>query len=247
MDAGLTCIKLTDISTCYDSQTFDDGSVSEPIPRAAQPLYHAASYGNPAMLSWLLEQGADPNVPASDGTTPFYAACTNGHMEIIRILCSHGADMTTVDQDGTSPALIAASEGRLDVVKALHEFGVDLQAPGHIYEADYTLLRRNMTPLMAAQHWGQTEVAAYLQSKPEKRVRSDDSMLERAVRAGVADRMKPIPASLIAATRAGSGIPEQIQAARKQLKGLQTANQQIVSRAEKAKLKQIKLFDGRTV
>jgi hypothetical protein len=33
-----------------------------------------------------------------------------------------------------------------------------------------------------------------------------------------------------------SGIPEQIQAARKQLKGLQTANQQIVSRAEKGKI-----------
>ena len=107
-----------------------------------------------------------------------------------------------------------------------------------------------MTPLTVARDSGQDEVAAYLESlapQEVKRVRSDDSMLERAVRAGVADRMKPIPASLIAATRVGSGIPEQIQAARKQLKGLQTANQQIVSRAEKAKLKQIKLFDGRTV
>jgi ankyrin repeat protein len=242
-------LKITDLSTNFDTSDcicFDDGSLSaDPMPRAAQPLYHAASAGNATMLSWLLEHEADPNMPASDGTTPFYAACAEGHMDILHILREHGADTATVDQDGTSPALIAAAGGRLDVVKALHEFGVDLQAPGHIYdyEGDFKLLR-NMTPLMVAQYWGQIEVAAYLQSvqlKPEKRVRSDDSMLERAARAGVADRLKPIPASLLAATRVGSGTLEQIQAAKKQLKSLQTANQQIVSRAEKAKLKQTKL------
>ena len=66
-------------------------------------------------------------------------------------------------------------------------------------------------------------------------------MLERAHRAGIADRLKPIPASLLAATKPGSGTQEQVQAAKKQLKALQTANQQIVSRAEKAQLKQTTL------
>ena len=81
--------------------------------------------------------------------------------------------MTTVDQDGTSPALIATAGGHLDVLKALHDFGVDLRAPGHIYEDDYTCLRRNVAPLVIAQEWGETEVAAYLQSvqlKTAKRV-----------------------------------------------------------------------------
>ena len=241
-------LKVTDLSTNFDTfgcVCLDDGSLSaDPMPRAVQPLYHAASAGNTTMLSWLLEQGADPAVPASDGTTPFYAACAGGHIEIVRILRNLGVDMTTVDQDGTSPALIATAGGHLDVLKALHDFGVDLRAPGHIYEDDYTCLRRNVAPLVIAQEWGETEVAAYLQSvqlKTAKRVRSEESMLERAARAGVADRLKPIPASLLAATGVGSGSPEQIRAAKKQLKALQTANQQIVGRAEKAKLKQTKL------
>ena len=78
-------LKITDLSTYFDTSLcvcFDDGSISAPIPRAAQPLYHAASAGNATMLSWLLEHGADPNVPASDGTTPFYAACAEGQIDI---------------------------------------------------------------------------------------------------------------------------------------------------------------------
>ena len=74
--------------------------------------------------------------------------------------------------------------------------------------------------------------------KAEKRARSDETMLDRARKVGVADRLKPIPASLIAATQPGSGSDEQIRAAKKQLKAVQTANQQIVSRAEKQRLKQ---------
>ena len=66
-------------------------------------------------------------------------------------------------------------------------------------------------------------------------------MLERARKAGVADRLKPIPASLLAATQPGSGTRKEIQASKKQLKALQIANQQIVSRAEKARWKQAKL------
>ena len=88
-------------------------------------------------------------------------------------------------------------------------------------------------------------MASYLKtalaSTAEKRARSDEPMLERAKRAGVADRLKPIPASLLAATKAGAGTPEQILAAKTQLRALQTHNQQIVARAEKARLKQSKL------
>ena len=64
-------------------------------------------------------------------------------------------------------------------------------------------------------------------AKNQKRACSDQPMLERAVKAGVAKRLKPIPQRLLEATKAGSGTPIQIQEAKKQLAALQKANQQI--------------------
>ena len=240
-------LKVTDTSTCLNNGSDDDEGISLGAPCAAQPLYHAAMGGSPEAINWLLELGADPAVPASDGTTPFYIACERGHTTVVHLLYNLGVDMTASDQDGTSPALIAAANGHTDVIKFLHKVAVDLRAPGHIYlDEQFALLRRNVTPLSVARELGQDEVAEYLEtalgSNAEKRVRSDDPMLDRARKAGVADRLKPIPDTLLTATRPGSGAQEQIQAAKKQLKAFQTANQQIVARAEKARLKQAKLM-----
>lgn len=234
MAAGM---KVSDLITYYDN----DGGHA---PIAAQPLYLAAAAGSVDLARWLLQMGADPNGKASDGTSAFYVACQEGEVAILHLLRDHSADMTAVDQDGTSPVLIAAACGHVEVLRVLNESGVDLQAPGHIYVEDFTVLRRNATPLSIARELNEHEVVRFLEAllaKTEKRVRSDEPMLERAREAGVADRLKPIPASLTAATQPGSGSDEQIRAAKKQLKALQTANQQIVSRAEKQRLKQAKL------
>jgi hypothetical protein len=241
VDAARLFVDIGGLTVSDTSTYFDLGEA----PVEAQPLYHAASSGSVDIVRWLLNVGADPNAPASDGTTAVWVACEHGHAPVLELLREHGADMLASDQDGTSPALIAAGSGHADVVRWLHESGVDLRAPGHIYDADYTALVRNVTPLSIARQWGHEQVAAYLEtalfSPAEKRARSDEPMLDRATRAGVADRLKPISASLVAATKEGSGSAEQIQAAKKQLKAIQTANQQIVSRAEKARLKQTKL------
>ena len=116
-------------------------------------------------------------------------------------------------------ALIAAANGRCAALQMLHESGVDLQATGHIYNGEFTVLRRNVTPLTTARDCGQHAAVAYLESvilaKNQKRARSDQPMLERAVKAGVADRLKPIPHErLLESTKAGSGTPIQIQEAK---------------------------------
>jgi hypothetical protein len=231
---------VTDLATYY-------GNDNAEAPIAVQPLFQAVAGGSVDTARWLLKLGADVNAQASDGTTPFLVACQEGDLQVVQLLCEHGGNMIASDQDGMTPALIAAASGHVDVIRFLHENGVDLQSPGHIYaDEGCTDLRRNVTPLTVARDWGQDEVAAYLvtsfASQEGKRVRSEEPMLERARKAGVANRLKPIPASLLAAAQPGSGTCEEIQAAKKQLKALQIANQQIVSRAEKAQLKQVKLI-----
>ena len=135
VDAGLTTSELL--------THYENGNAEAPI--AAQPLYLAAVAGHFDLARWLLQMGANLNDRASDGTTAFYAACEEGQVAILHLLRDYGADMVAVDQDGTSPALIAAACGHVDVLRMLHRSGVDLQAAGHIYVEDFTILRRNAT------------------------------------------------------------------------------------------------------
>ena len=76
---------------------------------------------------------------------------------------------------------------------------------------------------------GWQEVIAFLEhcSRPAKRARSSMSIEERAAQVGVLNRLKPIPETLRASAAKGS------EDAKRQLQKLQTANQQVVSRAEK--------------
>ena len=142
-------LKVTDVSTCLNDGVEDDdeGGISLGVPCAAQPLYHAAMGGSVEAMNWLLELGADPTVPASDGTTPFYIACARGHISAVRLLHSREVNVTATDHDGTSPALIAAANGHVDVIRMLHEIGVDLHAPvTFTWTRNSLLLRRNAQP-----------------------------------------------------------------------------------------------------
>ena len=53
---------------------------------AATPLHIAAANGHAAIVQELLLRGADPDSPASDGTTPFFRACeevSRSHMSLL--------------------------------------------------------------------------------------------------------------------------------------------------------------------
>ena len=107
----------------------------------------------------------------------------------------------------------------------------------------------NATPLEMAQYRNHMDVVSFLQPAAkspvtEKRARSDLSMEERALRAGVADRLKPIPRDIEDAIAHGSA--EECGAAKKAKEKLQIANQKMVARAEEARQRQTTLDTYRT-
>ena len=71
--------------------------------------------------------------------------------------------------------------------------------------------------------------------------RCNGSMFERAQAVDVADRLKPIPASLEAALASPSLSKEEKAVAKQKLHKIQKSNQKVVSRAEAARLKQSRL------
>jgi hypothetical protein len=215
---------------------------------AAPLLWVAAAHGQYDLAQALLVRGADPEAPASDGSTPFYVACEQGHTPVLRLLSRQKVDMHSLNQDGTSPIYAAAMNGHLEVVQFLHTSGCDVQTRGTIHlwsEERGEYLLTGVTLHRIAQDFGHTQLLQWLESlaqpvvEARKRERSSMSPLERAQLAGVADMLKPIPPVLH--VRIASGSEEDAAAAKKELHKLQKYNSQVISRAEAKKLKQTTL------
>lgn len=100
-------------------------------------LHSAAMYGGDAFIAKLLEAGADPNQPSSDGDMPLHGAAETGRTDVLSTLMAAGADPNGRGYDGNSPLQCAAREGHSEVVEALMAAGAD---PNHVNQNGETPL-----------------------------------------------------------------------------------------------------------
>ncbi len=70
--------------------------------RGETALNHLAglTHRNMATLRWLLEQGADPNIPNHWGAYPVHGAMVRRDLKCFDLLAAFGANIWVVDQDG---------------------------------------------------------------------------------------------------------------------------------------------------
>lgn len=139
-------------------------------------LGHAARNGNTAMISLLLQNGADPEIPDMHGLTPLMAATQNGKSQAALALVTGGARPDTHNAEYVYPLHLAAFSGDLDLVKALVAAQADL---------DVTILTNGRTPL----HWAV--------DKDHGRV--IEFLLEKGARTDIADKTGKTPAKLACA------------------------------------------------
>jgi ankyrin repeat protein len=126
-----------------------------PVQYGNSPLYFLASHraSNPqsvaAMrgLAWLLEHGADPNVPlmkvldgmspAQLGETPLHRVAASGlGADVVERLLAHGAVVDAARNDGATPYVLAVRTGNVAVADALAAKGADV---GRLTPADQLL------------------------------------------------------------------------------------------------------------
>lgn len=110
------------------------------------PLYFLAGYRevDPTSASalrgvrWLLDNGADPNVPCGDGDeVPLHMIARHGGLpEMARVLLEHGARVGAKRADGRTPYVLAVRTGHTDVAAVLLEHGAE---PGGVMPADELL------------------------------------------------------------------------------------------------------------
>jgi ankyrin repeat protein len=85
--------------------------------------------GEPEIVRWLLECGAETNVKEQrEGVTPLHCAAIRGNLETVRILVQHNADIKAKCFDGKTPLHCASERGHLDVVRLLLGSGADVNA-----------------------------------------------------------------------------------------------------------------------
>ena len=94
-------------------------------------LMVASMYNATGIAGYLLEMGADPNIPDQDGNTALMPAVTGPNkIEIVNALLEAGADPNIPNEDGNT-ALMPAVTGpnKIEIVNALLEAGADPNIP----------------------------------------------------------------------------------------------------------------------
>ncbi|MFT7679371.1 MAG: ankyrin repeat protein [Planctomycetota bacterium] len=82
-------------------------------PSQVQPLHSAAAARSVAIVSLLLEHGAQPNARQHGGWTALHAACMHADEPMVRTLLEHGADLDQAADDGQTARSMAADKPNL--------------------------------------------------------------------------------------------------------------------------------------
>lgn len=89
--------------------------------------WHARCASATAGMRWLLEHGADPNVPSLESReTPLHRVAENGRSTgVVELLLDHGAAIDQERADGRTAYALALRTGNVPVAKLLVERGAD--------------------------------------------------------------------------------------------------------------------------
>ena len=93
------------------------------------PLTLAIKGGHLEVLAFLIEKGADVDLPGfNGGVTPLHAAAWQGRIEACRRLIDAGADFRRKTTPGWTPLHYAARHSRLEIISLFLELGCDIDA-----------------------------------------------------------------------------------------------------------------------
>lgn len=90
-------------------------------------LGFSAFFDKPAVARYLLNAGADPNIPSSNGfkVAPLHSSVAAKSLEITQMLLDHGAKPNVMQQNDVTPLHEAAHNNSPAIAKALLKAGAD--------------------------------------------------------------------------------------------------------------------------
>ncbi|MEZ5402587.1 MAG: ankyrin repeat domain-containing protein [Bryobacteraceae bacterium] len=94
------------------------------------PLALAAFFGNQEIAAYLVDQGANVNLAATNPmrVAPLHAATASRHFWIVQMLIANGANVNQAQNGGFAPLHAAAQNGDAESARLLLESGADRNA-----------------------------------------------------------------------------------------------------------------------
>jgi uncharacterized protein len=93
--------------------------------RGDTALLVALSRQDDTWTAYLLQQGADPNLPARNGDTPLIAAARVGYAQGVEWLLGLSVRVDQGNRMGETPLIVAVQQRHADIVRLLLEAGAD--------------------------------------------------------------------------------------------------------------------------
>ena len=115
-------------------------------------------------VGFLLDHGADTNMPVPGDGNPLIMAAREGHTTVVELLLDRGARIDAVVPGDENALIQASGSGELAVVKLLVSRGADVNARVWVERNSRSGGGEWRTPLSMARQGGHTEVIAYLVS-----------------------------------------------------------------------------------
>ena len=103
----------------FDAEIFDDGKTA---------LHIAAGAGDIAIMTILLDLGADLGATDEYFQTPLHDAVIEGQEQAVALLLSRDADIEAEDMEGATPLHRAAEKGNAAIMQHLLNSGADIEA-----------------------------------------------------------------------------------------------------------------------
>lgn len=106
----------------------DSGAnINDPGKAEGTPLFTAVDKGNLKVVTLLLENGSDTEVPTKQGKlTPLHRAASNNDAPMVRLLVAHGARINSQGFQKITPLHVAVSRNNLNAIRALVDEGANV-------------------------------------------------------------------------------------------------------------------------
>ncbi len=134
--------------------------------KAVTPLLIASTSGSAAMVTLLLENGADANLANSQGTMPLMLAAASGSVDAVKALLDHGADVKARESVRRQTALMfAAALNRDGAIRLLAARGADLNATSKIVPISADIVDEDGNSIPAPSRTGATKAKGEAEGK----------------------------------------------------------------------------------